>query len=136
MKHLKFLTMLVALVCGTIAFGQDDEKAKVYVIRNSPANPLMSTTVMINGNAIGTNIAMRYVESNVTEGNITISAGSKGSKTLNLDVKAGETYYIQQKIMPSPFPGVVMCKFQEFKPGKGEKALKRCKRTGGPASTM
>lgn len=128
MKLLKFFLFITVLSSSIFAWSQD--KAKIYVIRNSPSNPLSPSPVFIDGEEVGVNMGMTYLEKEVDAGSHTISGGSNESITVT--VAAGETYYVQQKVVLGLLG--LASKFKDFKPGKGPTALKRCKK-GGPAGT-
>lgn len=133
MKTLRVLGLLLMLVVGSSIWAQSDGKAKVYIIRNTPANGFSPAPILINGNEVGVTMGMTYLEKEVDPGSITIS-GRGGGRSVTIAVEAGKTYYIQQKVVPVML-GVVS-KFNEFKPGKGEKALPKCAPARGPAGVV
>lgn len=130
MKNLQYILLLVGVISTTLVFSQ--ERAKIYIIRKSAKSPFIPAQVFVDGKEIGANMTKTFILYEAEAGTITISGN--GVAGLTMEVQAGKTYYIEQKIKFVMGLFGTTSVFKEFKEGKGEKALAKCGRGAPPTN--
>lgn len=76
-------------------------KARVYVIRVAKYAWKLALPIYKNGEHIATTRGLCYVAWDEEPGQIKLMAQAKNDYELSLDVEAGKTYYIQQRVYAS-----------------------------------
>jgi len=103
-----------------------EEKADVYVIRNSSIGSLVKIGVECNGVAIGSTKAKQYVYTVLDPGYYTfVSKTPENSASLGITLEAGKTYYIKQQVKM----GIIAARtgLELMNDLDGKKALNDCK---------
>ena len=82
------------------------DKASLYIYRNSFAGQALKKTVSIDGKIIGETANKTYFHSLIAPGVHTLSTESEFSdNAITLDAKPGETYFVRQMIKMGVFAG-------------------------------
>ena len=103
-----------------------EEKADVYVIRNSSVGSLVKMGVECNGVEIGSTKAKQYIYTVLDPGYYTfVSKTPENSASLGITLEAGKTYYIKQQVKM----GIIAARtgLELMNELDGKKALNDCK---------
>jgi len=102
-----------------------EEKATVYIIRNSAVGLLIRMSIECDGEKIGSTKAKQYVYTVLDPGEYTfVSKGGENKASLNIELEAGEVYYIRQQVKMGIF--VARTGLELMNEEAGIKALKEC----------
>jgi hypothetical protein len=128
-----FTLLSIAAYCqqdSTSFLKPTDEEALVYVMRPSNLGFALGFSIACDNTLLGTTKGKRYVQGLVKPGihKITASGGEKDAE-LEINVEAGKTYYIEQKIKM----GLVLArtKLELVTEEEGIKLLAKCKPAKG-----
>lgn len=132
LAHIAALCILAGCASLPIASPEEDARAKsmqvpdgkalVYIYRSTTFGLIFKPDLLINGQMIGENVAMRYYLLEVPPGVITITSQGTNTVTMDLRVDEGLIYYVRQQ--PSLYGLTDLIKASEE---DGKKALKKCK---------
>ncbi len=103
--------------------------ALVYIIRDSAFGFAIKMDVFIDEQPIGHTWAKSYLQAVLAPGHHTILSKSENKATLELDVQAGQTFYVQQQIKMGAL--YARSKLVLFDEAKGMKKLSKLKPSKG-----
>ena len=100
------------------------DKALVYVLRPTAFGYICDLPVKINGKGIGSTGAKTFLYASLDPGSYKITSYGENETTLPMEMKAGQTYYIQQQIKM----GLTSCRTQlkRLNDTSGKDMLNKC----------
>jgi hypothetical protein len=104
------------------------DKALIYVVRPTSAAFGIKSFFLCDDEILGINRGKSYFFAHVEPGKHVFWSKSENVDALELEVKAGKTYYIQQRIRMGAFRA--RTKLEVLDEADGEKALMKCKKHG------
>ena len=104
-------------------------KSLVFIIRDAAFGFAIKMDVFIDEQPIGHTWAKSYLQAVLAPGHHTILSKSENKATLDLDVQAGLTYYVQQQIKMGAL--YARSKLVLFDEEKGKKKLSKLKPSKG-----
>ena len=141
MRSLSLFATLSLLLSGCTTLGAKytpdanipANRAAVYVYRPGMIGAALSPDVVANGVTLASLPAHGYFVYYATPGELTLTQRTEASTSVTLDVKAGETYYVQGSIRLGFFVGhphlAIVSK------DVGESEIKECKLVPGTIPT-
>jgi len=101
-----------------------EDKALVFVIRRSTNAKLMKVTLECNGKYIGTTKGKQFIYLILDPGSYTFVTKAKNKSCLQLDLEAGHSYFISEKI--NAWGIGVLTELELMEETTGRKKLKKC----------
>lgn len=105
-------------------FEPSTDKAVVYIYRNESMGAAIKMPLLIDGQAAGDTASKTYLRKELAPGQHTIVSKSEVDATLNLDVKAGQTYFVWQEIKMGMF--AARSALHEVDESKGKAGVQQC----------
>jgi hypothetical protein len=93
------------VLTSTILFAENDSREKteseatVYIMRPSFVSWVLRSSIDIDDVYLGSTYGFTYIKTRLSPGTYTITGELQNRSHLSLDVEAGETYYIKQRII-------------------------------------
>ncbi len=105
-----------------------DGKALVYFVRPNAFGGAIGFKVSCDGNHIGTTTGKRFIYTQLEPGTHSFLSKAENKAELYLEVEAGETYFIEQKVKM----GIAIARNQleRLSDAEGRAALRKCKLSG------
>lgn len=102
-----------------------EEKAKVYIVRPSRLGFAVKVKVFINDKLVGKTKGGKYLALDLDPGTHTILSKAENKSIVELNVEAGQEYYLKQII----FPGFLRARnnLEVISIEDGKKAMESCK---------
>lgn len=120
---------------GYVSFTKDNPrgeiqegKALLYVVRPTSMGFAIKSFFMIDDEIVGINKGSSYFFVPVEPGKHVFWSKSENVDALELEIEAGKTYYIQQKVQMGGFRA--RTKLEVLDRAEGEEALAKCKKHG------
>lgn len=104
------------------------DKALVYVIRPAKMGFAIKSFFLCDDEILGINRGSSYFFAHVNPGKHVFWSKSENVDALELEVEAGKTYYIQQRVRMGGFRA--RTKLEVLDEEKGKAALEKCKKYG------
>lgn len=106
------------------AISAPGDKALVYLYRNEAFGGGVSMKVMIDGRDMGVTGPKSFMLFQLTPGKHVFTSQAENTANLDLDAKAGETYFIWQEVKMGIF--FARTKLQVMEPVEGRKGVMEC----------
>jgi hypothetical protein len=100
-------------------------KASIYVYRNEGMGSAIKFGVYLNEQPVGQNAAKTYLQFNVDPGKHKIRGHAENNSEIELDAKAGQTYFIWQEVKMGF--GSARNQLQLVDEATGKKGVNQCK---------
>lgn len=101
-----------------------EDKALVFIIRRQSMAKLINLTLECNGVYLCTTIGKRFIYLILDPGSYTFVSKAKNKSSLQLNLEAGNTYFILQKLSTGGI--ITLTELELMEETTGRKKLKKC----------